>query len=37
MVPPDYHWEKVQRILEGDAMTDGWEWRGAPEEGDKHE
>lgn len=35
MVPPDYHWEKVQRILEGDAMTDGWEWRGAPEEGDK--
>jgi hypothetical protein len=22
MVPPDYHWEKVQRILEGDDMTD---------------
>jgi hypothetical protein len=22
MVPPDYHWEKVQRILEGYAMTD---------------
>ena len=22
MVPTDYHWEKVQRILEGDAMTD---------------
>ena len=22
MVPPNYHWEKVQRILEGDDMTD---------------
>jgi hypothetical protein len=22
MVPPDHHWEKVQRILEGYAMTD---------------
>jgi hypothetical protein len=22
MVPPDYHWEKVQRILEGDDMTE---------------
>ena len=22
MVPPNYHWEKVQRILEGDDMTE---------------